>query len=148
MFQIFFPCRWINEKKEPFCFFTKYNFCSRVHFMQKNCTLSWVTILVFLSSLLPPHTLRLENKGHDCCLKTDSQPLYHETIILTGITCNKISCYMRHSACRGPIVENAKVLKIFEFSHAKEIVESWLVYANKILWIIRSGFLTETIKRS
>ena len=81
--------------------------------MQKNCTLSWVTVLVFLSSLLLPHTLRPENKGHDCCLKTDSQPLYQETIMLTGITCNKISCYMRDSACRGPIVENAKVFQSY-----------------------------------
>ena len=25
------------------------------------------------------------------------------------------------------------MLKIFEFSHVKEIVESWLIYANKVL---------------
>ena len=28
------------------------------------------------------------------------------------------------------------MLKILEFSHVKEIVESWLVYGNKFLWII------------
>ena len=40
------------------------------------------------------------------------------------------------------------MLKTFEFSHVKEIVESWLVYENKFLWIIQLGFLTETIKQS
>ena len=33
----------------------------------------------------------------------------HKTIIRTGIACNKISCYMRDSACKWIIVENAKV---------------------------------------
>ena len=40
------------------------------------------------------------------------------------------------------------MFNIFEFSHAKEILESWLVYANKVLWIIQWRFLTETIKQS
>ena len=56
------------------------------------------------------------------------------TIIRTGIACKKISCYMCNSACRWLIVENDKnfkvMLKIFEFSHKKEILESWLVYVN------------------
>ena len=39
------------------------------------------------------------------------------------------------------------MLNIFEFSHVKEIVESWLVYLNKFPWIIQSLFLTETIKQ-
>ena len=59
----------------------------------------------------------------------------HETIIRTGITCNKTSCYMGESACRWLVVENAKIfqsyVKNFWISHAKEIVESLLVYANK-----------------
>ena len=59
---------------------------------------------------------------------------------------------MRDSACRWLIVKNLKyfevMFNIFEFSHAKEILESWLVYANKLLWIIQSRFLTETIKQS
>ena len=33
---------------------------------------------------------------------------YHGTIIRTRITCKKILCYMRDSACRWFIVENAK----------------------------------------
>ena len=40
------------------------------------------------------------------------------------------------------------MLEIFEFSHMKEIVESWLVYANKFSWIIQSCFSNETIKQS
>ena len=32
----------------------------------------------------------------------------HGIIIRTGITCKKIPCYMRESACRWLIVENAK----------------------------------------
>ena len=38
------------------------------------------------------------------------------------------------------------MLNIFEFSHVKEIVESWLVYVNNFCWINRSCFFTETIK--
>ena len=52
----------------------------------------------------------------------------HGTIIRTRITCKKIPCYMRDSACRWFIVENVKIfrsyVKRFEFSHVKEIVES------------------------
>ena len=38
------------------------------------------------------------------------------------------------------------MLDIFSFCHAKNIVESWLVYVNKFSQIMRSLFLTETIK--
>ena len=62
----------------------------------------------------------------------------HETIIRTGITCNKISCYKTSCATQlvgGLLLKMLKyfkvMLKICEFSHAKEIVESLLVYANK-----------------
>ena len=60
---------------------------------------------------------------------------YHGTIIGTGITCNKMSCYMHDSACRWLIFDNFwyyfnVMLNIFEFSHVKEILESWLVYVN------------------
>ena len=52
---------------------------------------------------------------------------YHGTIIGTGITCKKISCYMHDSACRKLILKSDKIfrsmLNIFEFSHVKEIVE-------------------------
>ena len=58
----------------------------------------------------------------------------HWTIIPTGITCKKISCYMHNSKCRWLIVENAKIFRImfniFEFFHVKEFVESWLVSWN------------------
>ena len=40
------------------------------------------------------------------------------------------------------------MLKIFEFSHLKEIVKSSLVYVNKCSWITQSCFFTETIKQS
>ena len=32
------------------------------------------------------------------------------------------------------------MLNIFQFPHAKEIVESWLVYRNKFSWIIQIMF--------
>ena len=40
------------------------------------------------------------------------------------------------------------ILNIFEFSLVKEIVESWLVYVNKLSWVIQSRFLTDRIKKS
>ena len=39
--------------------------------------------------------------------------LVHETIIRTGITCKKIRCYMRDSACRWLIIENAKIFRSY-----------------------------------
>ena len=39
--------------------------------------------------------------------------LDHGTIIRTGITCKKIPCYMRDSACRWLIVENAKIFRSY-----------------------------------
>ena len=40
------------------------------------------------------------------------------------------------------------MVNIFEFSHVKEIVESWLVYVNKFSRIIKSGLLTEATSAS
>ena len=37
----------------------------------------------------------------------------HGTIIGTGITCKKIPCYMRDSACRWFIVGNAKIFRSY-----------------------------------
>ena len=37
----------------------------------------------------------------------------HGTIIPTGITCKKIPCYMRDSACRWFIIENAKIFRSY-----------------------------------
>ena len=37
----------------------------------------------------------------------------HGTITRTGITCKKIPCYMRDSACRWLIVEKAKILRSY-----------------------------------
>ena len=64
-------------------------------------------------------------------------------------------------ACRWTFVENTKVLRnvkyakillvifnTFEFSHVREIMESWLVHASKFSWIIKSCFLTEIITQS
>ena len=44
----------------------------------------------------------------------------HETIIQTGITCNKISCYMHDSAYRWLIVGNAKVMLKFFWIFRRE----------------------------
>ena len=40
------------------------------------------------------------------------------------------------------------MLNIFEFSRVWEIIESWLVYANKFFWIVQPYFLTNIIKQS
>ena len=37
----------------------------------------------------------------------------HGTIIRTGITCNKISCYMCDSPCKWLIAENAKIFRSY-----------------------------------
>ena len=47
--------------------------------------------------------LKINNTSVFCGL------FYHGTIIRTGITCKKISCYMRNSACRWFIVKKAKI---------------------------------------
>ena len=75
----------------------------------------------------------------------------HGTIIRTGVTYKKITCYMRDSAYRCFIVEKAKifwsyVFKVFEVSRVWENVESWLVYANKFFWISQPYFSTDIIK--
>ena len=60
-------------------------------------------------------------------------------IIRTAITCKKIPCYMRDSACRWFIVQRAKIfevmLTVFHYSRVCENVQFWLVYANKFFWI-------------
>ena len=46
---------------------------------------------------------------------------------------------MRESACRWFIVKKAKIfymLKILDFSQVWENIESWLVYANKLIWTL------------
>ena len=59
---------------------------------------------------------------------------------------------MRDSACSGLLLKMLKyfevMLNIFEFSHVKEIVKSWLVYAKTFSQIIQLCFLTETIKQN
>ena len=45
--------------------------------------------------------------------KSISDTSKHGTIIRTGITCKKILCYMRDSACRWFIVENAKIFRSY-----------------------------------
>ena len=47
------------------------------------------------------------------CDFADDNTLYHGTIILTGVTCKKIFCYMLDSACRWRIVENAKICRSY-----------------------------------
>ena len=59
---------------------------------------------------------------------------------------------MENLASRRLIVKNAKIfssyVNIFEFSHSKEIVQSWLIYVTKFSSIIQSCFLTETLKQN
>ena len=52
---------------------------------------------------------------------------------------------MRDSACRWFVL---KKLNIFELSRMWENVESWLVYANKLFWIIQPYFSTNIMKQS
>ena len=77
---------------------------------------------------------------------------YHGTIIRTGITCKKILCYRCNSACRWFIVKKLKyfevMLNIFEFSLVWRNVVSWLVYANKLVWIVQPYSSTDITKRS
>ena len=42
-----------------------------------------------------------------------NRPLYYRTIIRSAITCKKIPCYMRGSACRWFIVENTKIFQSY-----------------------------------
>ena len=44
-----------------------------------------------------------------CLLQKPFFTLYHGTIIRTGVTCKKIPCYMRDSACRWFIVKKAEI---------------------------------------
>ena len=39
--------------------------------------------------------------------------LKHGTLIRAGITCKKISCYMRDSACKWLILENAQIFRSY-----------------------------------
>ena len=77
---------------------------------------------------------------------------YHGTIIRTGITCKKILWYRCDSACRWFIVKKLKyfevMLNIFEFSLVWRNVVSWLVYANKLVWIVQPYSSTDITKRS
>ena len=76
----------------------------------------------------------------------------HGTIIRIGIICKKIRCYMPTQLAGGLLFKMLKyfevMLNIFEFSHVKEIAESWLVYVSKFSWTIQSCFLTKTTKSS
>ena len=51
----------------------------------------------------------------DTVLNVPLEPLFfkHGTIIRTGITCKKILCYMRDSACRWFIVKKAKIFQSY-----------------------------------
>ena len=81
-----------------------------------------------------------------------SSYINHRTIIPTGITFKKTPCYMRNSARRWLIVENAKIfrsyVKHFLVFQMIEIVKSWLVCMNKFSWIIQSCYLTKATKQS
>ena len=59
----------------------------------------------FLRFKLANRNSRLSS-AHNTCQKS---LLKHGTIIQTGITCKKIPCYMRDSACRWVIVKSAKI---------------------------------------
>ena len=52
----------------------------------------------------------------------------HETIMRTRVICKEISCILRDSAYGGLLLKMLKyfkvTLKVFEFFHVKEILES------------------------
>ena len=54
---------------------------------------------------------------------------YHGTIMRTGITCKKIPCYMRNSACMWFVV---KIAKMF-WSYAKHF---WILEGVRKCWIL------------
>ena len=79
--------------------------------------------------------------------------LNHGSIIRTGITSNKIFCYMRDSVCRWFIVKKHKIywsyVKHFWILAVWENVVSWLVYANyKLFRTAQPYFSTDIIKLS
>ena len=62
---------------------------------------------------------------------------------------------MRDSAWRWFIVKKSKIFwsyvkhfSIFEFPRVSENVETWLVYANKLFWIVQLYFSINIIKQS
>ena len=121
---------------------------------QSFCPPNLVWWLAYLDGLLPL-------KSHEplvtwCCEITWNTKLlylhyHHGTIIQTRITCKKI-CYMHDSACRWFIVKKAKMfwsyVKHFWILAGVKNVESWLVYANKLIWIAQPHFSTDIIKQS
>ena len=76
----------------------------------------------------------------------------HGTIIRAWIVCKNISCYMRGSACQRFILKKAKIFwsytKHYWFLAGVRNVESWLVFANKLFWIVQPYFSADKIKRS
>ena len=75
---------------------------------------------------------------------------FHGTIIRTGITCRKSLVICATQLAGGLLLKKLKYLKvmlnIFEFSRVWEIVESWLVYANKLFLNCPTMFLDWHIK--
>ena len=66
------------------------------------------------STLLPfGHSKGLESSILKTTIHFKIKPSNHGTIIRTGITCKKIPCYMRDSAYRWFIVENAKIFRSY-----------------------------------
>ena len=78
--------------------------------------------------------------------------LLHGTIIWRGMTCKKIPCYMRDSACRWFIVKKTKIfwsyVKHFWILAGVRNVKFWLVYANKLAWIAQPYISTNITKQS
>ena len=70
--------------------------------VNKNCK-------VIISTL----TTRCDSKKPGFADDKVNDMLKHGIIIRTGITCKKIRCYMRDSACRWLIVENAKIFRSY-----------------------------------
>ena len=66
----------------------------------------------------------------------------HGIIIQTGIASKKIPSLCATQLAGGILLKKLKyyevLFNIFEFPRVWEIVESWLVYENKISWIIQS----------
>ena len=109
----------------------------------------WFTV-VFTTYLMPISISKIYHIALVLFLKILEFPLlFYGTIMQTGTTCKKISCYMCDSACRWRIAENTKsYVKHFWNLPRVRNTKSRLVNASNFSSISQSYFLTETIKQS
>ena len=69
--------------------------------------------MIVISQLQSPSKMSLRKKKKRKKKKEIECVWIHETIIRTGIRCNKIFCCMCDSTCKGLIVGNAKIFQSY-----------------------------------